>query len=347
MSQRPSNASLDNLNEDIFGMLPNAFHLGGTNPSTDEFDKIESEHNKHNIGTSSAKDIISNSKDTKDARIMGDYLLQLSAMQKKEESKQNISQVSTESGDAATPQGAEVSTHNGDDYVTKASIEKRIREVNAYVDQSRNANQFIPLNMTQMSLPNNFHQAFPSHSSLLSFFGQNQNPVTLPAPQVNPMPLFAQLLGQQAVQNLSLSKEQNANSIPLQLMVQNQYVQYPTQGVNSSSQPYDELLDQLSNKSPIKDEYLDVTPFISMSQEDAARKLGIPSSTLSKRWREATMNRKWPYRNICKIDREIKTMVANIQNGKNDPEMQMTLGNLIKKRKEETRTVFIKRSMLK
>lgn len=78
------------------------------------------------------------------------------------------------------------------------------------------------------------------------------------------MPLFAQLLGQQAVQNLSIAKEQaSIPSLPLQLMVQSQYVPYPQ---NATPQPYDEILDQLSNKSPIKDEYLDVTPYISMSQ---------------------------------------------------------------------------------
>ncbi len=35
--------------------------------------------------------------------------------------------------------------------------------------------------------------------------------------------------------------------------------------------------------------YVDVTPYLNLSQNEAAKRLNIPSSTLSKRWREATV----------------------------------------------------------
>lgn len=94
----------------------------------------------------------------------------------------------------------------------------------------------------------------------------------------------------------------------------------------------------------IQTEYFDITPYITYSQEKAAKKLGIPKSTLSKRWREATCNRKWPYRQLCKVDREIKTLVHNMQstNGLSDPQLQANLAALMKLRLEESRVVFIK-----
>jgi len=91
--------------------------------------------------------------------------------------------------------------------------------------------------------------------------------------------------------------------------------------------------------------YFDITPFISLSQEKAAKQLGLPKSTLSKRWREATCNRKWPYRQLCKLDREIKTLVHNIHSHAGEdigPQLQASLASLIKQRQEEARIVYIK-----
>jgi len=99
----------------------------------------------------------------------------------------------------------------------------------------------------------------------------------------------------------------------------------------------------LGSKPNITVDYFDVTPFIQLSQEKAAQKLGIPKSTLSKRWREATCNRKWPYRQLCKLDREIKTIIHNMQtHGAREPQLQENLATLMKMRQEESRVVYIK-----
>ena len=61
--------------------------------------------------------------------------------------------------------------------------------------------------------------------------------------------------------------------------------------------------------------YVDITEYLNMPQSEAAKKLGIPTSTLSKRWKEAVRGRKWPYRMICKLDKEIMTLLHNVPQG--------------------------------
>lgn len=82
-----------------------------------------------------------------------------------------------------------------------------------------------------------------------------------------------------------------------------------------------------------------------MAQSDAAKKLGIPVSTLSKRWKEAVVGRKWPYRTVSRIDKEIMTLLHNIPPGEKvplRPDVEQTLGKLLRQRQEELRSVVIR-----
>jgi hypothetical protein len=92
--------------------------------------------------------------------------------------------------------------------------------------------------------------------------------------------------------------------------------------------------------------YVDITEYLNMPQSEASKKLGIPASTLSKRWKEAVRKRKWPYRMVCKIDKEIMTLLHNVPQGPNapplPPEIETALGHLLKKRQEELRPVVIR-----
>jgi len=92
--------------------------------------------------------------------------------------------------------------------------------------------------------------------------------------------------------------------------------------------------------------YVDITEYLNMPQSEAAKKLGVPPSTLSKRWKEAVRKRKWPYRMICKIDKEIMTLLHNVPQGPNAPplpeEIENALGQLLRKRQEELRPVVIR-----
>lgn len=49
---------------------------------------------------------------------------------------------------------------------------------------------------------------------------------------------------------------------------------------------------------------VNITPYLHLPQSEAARILGIPASTLSKRWKEAT-TRKWPHRKLKKLEKKI------------------------------------------
>lgn len=92
--------------------------------------------------------------------------------------------------------------------------------------------------------------------------------------------------------------------------------------------------------------YIDITEYLNMPQSEAAKKLGIPPSTLSKRWKEAVRKRKWPFRMVCKIDKEIMTLLHNVPQGPNAPplpeEIEGALGQLLRKRQEELRPVVIR-----
>lgn len=95
--------------------------------------------------------------------------------------------------------------------------------------------------------------------------------------------------------------------------------------------------------------FVDVTPYLVLSQSDAAKMIGIPSSTLSKRWKEATLNRKWPFRTVQKLDREILTLLRNLESykfqGKDNyvsAAAETALVRLLRLRKEELRQVYIR-----
>jgi len=89
--------------------------------------------------------------------------------------------------------------------------------------------------------------------------------------------------------------------------------------------------------------YVDITEYLNLPQSTAAKKMGIPASTLSKRWKEAVRNRKWPFRTVSKIDKEISTLLHNIPPGVPIPsDIESNLGLLLRKRQEELRPVIIR-----
>jgi len=111
--------------------------------------------------------------------------------------------------------------------------------------------------------------------------------------------------------------------------------------ITTTEQPNNEVIPVPKGQS-----YVDISEYLNMPQSEAAKKLGIPPSTLSKRWKEAVRKRKWPYRMICKIDKEIMTLLHNVPQGANAPplpeEIETALGLLLRKRQEELRAVVIR-----
>lgn len=96
-------------------------------------------------------------------------------------------------------------------------------------------------------------------------------------------------------------------------------------------------------------EYRDISDLLNLPQIEAARRLGMPMSTLSKRWKEAVRVRKWPYRQVAKLDKEIMTLLHNIPTSNEGeapsptpPEIEQALGVLLRRRQEELRPVRIR-----
>jgi len=116
----------------------------------------------------------------------------------------------------------------------------------------------------------------------------------------------------------------------------------PSFGNNALIQPREDK--RVNEKKDDAGKFVDVTPFLTLPQHEAAKKLGIPSSTLAKRWKEASCNRKWPYRTVSKLDKEILTLLKNVESAKAElsPSVEATLGLLLKKRNEELKTVLVR-----
>lgn len=104
-----------------------------------------------------------------------------------------------------------------------------------------------------------------------------------------------------------------------------------------------EMLDVNDAKIVGKHKFLDITPYMVLPQAEAARRFGIPPSTLSKRWRTAARKRKWPWRAVAKIDKEISTICQNIKSGEElEPDIARRLAMLLCQRSKELTPVHIR-----
>jgi len=120
----------------------------------------------------------------------------------------------------------------------------------------------------------------------------------------------------------------------------------PASVKNEEDEPVSAMIeDQIKKHTVIKGQnrMLDVSILLGFSQRKAAKILNIPNSTFSKRWRQATNNRKWPYRLVAKLDRTIQTLIQNIPHShcEKAQEMKDSLTKLINLREEECKAVFV------
>lgn len=151
----------------------------------------------------------------------------------------------------------------------------------------------------------------------------------------------------------TIIEKDGANNLPTVSSVGpellNNEVMVSNQPVGSEGQQEGDNSNALVPGSKSGQTYVDITDYLNMPQSEAAKKLGIPTSTLSKRWKEAVRGRKWPYRMICKLDKEIMTLLHNVPQGANGtgappfPEdIENTLTRLIRLRNEELKSVVIR-----
>jgi len=145
-------------------------------------------------------------------------------------------------------------------------------------------------------------------------------------------------------------------SPPLHLVPTNHDSDHPIQAIptpspigGSSIQTNETEVSPTTIVPPVQDsKYIDITEYLPLPQSQAAKKLHVPTSTLSKRWKEAVRTRKWPYRAVCKLDKEIMTILYNIpQSGEAQsddlpPDVKAKLGRLLRERQDLLRPVFIR-----
>mmetsp|Transcript_8095 Transcript_8095/g.34063 ORF Transcript_8095/g.34063 Transcript_8095/m.34063 type:complete len:132 (+) Transcript_8095:19-414(+) len=84
---------------------------------------------------------------------------------------------------------------------------------------------------------------------------------------------------------------------------------------------------------------IDITHLLEQSQVQAARHLGIAPSTLSKRFSAACPGRKWPYRAVQKLEKEIQALKKSAAD---DPYFEEDLNRLIAKRDHLLRPAHIR-----
>ena len=101
----------------------------------------------------------------------------------------------------------------------------------------------------------------------------------------------------------------------------------------------------IPNHSQILDDHTEInlSPYFCFPQREAAQKLGIRAQTLSKKWKKAANNKIWPYRSLKRLDREILTLMKNIEV---NPSLRLTrqLNQLVAKRQKLIPPVWIKLS---
>jgi len=175
-------------------------------------------------------------------------------------------------------------------------------------------------------------QQTPSNQIALSNHSSQQSNVITSIKSMVPTPIPSNVIA------TSSSISNQVVTVPLS---QQQFL--PPFGNNAFIQPK-ENEKRIVERKDENSKFVDVTPFLTLPQHEAAKKLGIPSSTLAKRWKEASCNRKWPYRTVSKLDKEILTLLKNVENAKAElsPSVESTLGLLLKKRQEELKTVLVR-----
>eukprot|EP01096_Ripella_sp_DP13-Kostka_P001939 TRINITY_DN1250_c1_g1_i2.p1 TRINITY_DN1250_c1_g1~~TRINITY_DN1250_c1_g1_i2.p1 ORF type:complete len:998 (+),score=435.21 TRINITY_DN1250_c1_g1_i2:310-2994(+) len=71
-----------------------------------------------------------------------------------------------------------------------------------------------------------------------------------------------------------------------------------------------EMRSPAGNQDPDDIKFVDITELLVLPQKEAAKRLGISESMLCKRFKEST-RRKWPYRNLRKIEKVVNAMRAH------------------------------------
>jgi hypothetical protein len=94
---------------------------------------------------------------------------------------------------------------------------------------------------------------------------------------------------------------------------------HTTSSTSSSSAVAASLTAAVQKYTENGERLVDIRPYLSLPQQRAAGLLGVNSSILSKRWRVAAHQCKWPYRMLCKLDHKLTAILMQYVDTPNDP----------------------------
>jgi len=107
------------------------------------------------------------------------------------------------------------------------------------------------------------------------------------------------------------------------------------------------MVRQVTTRAGVRGSFVDITDFLALPQNDAADMLGLPTSTLSKRWKETVQGRKWPFRTVQKLDKEIEGVLETQSSDEAFAADDLpTIRHLMKQRADVLQPVHIRISKL-
>jgi len=110
-------------------------------------------------------------------------------------------------------------------------------------------------------------------------------------------------------------------------------VAFQFQKINTHENKSIETFTQIVKLSEMH-KYCDITDYLCLPQSHVAKILKMRPSTFSKRWKEATRGRCWPYRTLTKINNEIELILNNIVGENISAETDELLRELLEKKKK-------------
>eukprot|EP01130_Rhizamoeba_saxonica_P018823 TRINITY_DN9565_c0_g1_i1.p1 TRINITY_DN9565_c0_g1~~TRINITY_DN9565_c0_g1_i1.p1 ORF type:complete len:308 (-),score=74.74 TRINITY_DN9565_c0_g1_i1:161-1084(-) len=174
-------------------------------------------------------------------------------------------------------------------------------------------------------IPTNIPEENTSYNSQQNMLVPVENHINLPMVPINPPPMVPQTSN--AIYNFTPPPMYRTPHLD-----------------NMHMMPHQEATPAVPSTGDNK--FLDITQYLTLPQVTAAKKLNLPASTLSKRWKVAGRGRKWPYRTVCKLDKEIMTLLYNIPKDGDSTsipkEIEAELEDLLQKRAKELETVVIR-----
>jgi len=106
----------------------------------------------------------------------------------------------------------------------------------------------------------------------------------------------------------------------------------------------EEIVDSMEegNSIPLVEE-IDISLYTRLPMRDAAKIIGMPCSTLGKKWKKESKGRAWPFRRLSKISKEIAFIIGCFDDS--NSEQNERLQELLEERRIELLPIILRRKI--